>query len=506
MTVPYIMIIQSAYSDERLSERRLEISRHTSIVSLRYQTRKPTVHIVVNPDDPFVKERIEAFESTGCEVKPIYRPTWKLYKENWELPDGRKVVSRMDDDDVICKEFCDKTYISAPDSGECALIWPNGYVFWRETCFLLRHHGIQFVTIVTDRQTDPHQEQHWEYHRRWPSKIVSREVGWIWVRHGDAATSTIRKYRSKKLRGIDANRIPVNLRAILRAIAPSGKPSGNYAEHQSPAIAYVRRQNELNAVGNKLRILIAVTTCNLHGNQEIKSDLAKAVHSIRMNTASDILIVDDGSCSDHQQWVTDQAESLNLKCILRESNGGVSAAKNVCLQEFMNGQYDYCFLLDDDIEILSPQFESRYIDAMQQSGVGILSFNDPSYTATTPHGIGSLVATDHTCGCCVVVSRKCVEATGRYLELPGKWGSEHLEYYCRAARHGLTNGCDKFLDVENSVELISIASHASVYTAVQKRIMHHENLHVLLSDGLIWNCPPAETESFTQYQKMKPNA
>jgi hypothetical protein len=93
--------------------------------------------------------------------------------------------------------------------------------------------GNQFVSLVTDEQTDPHQEGHWKYHTTWQTKIVSSQPSWIWVRHGAASTSTLKKYRTKKLKGIDAIRIPINLRAIDRAIQPLGAASGNYHEHQN---------------------------------------------------------------------------------------------------------------------------------------------------------------------------------------------------------------------------------------------------------------------------------
>lgn len=244
----HIMIVQSAYTDERLSKSRLEIARHTAIASLAYQSVKPVIHIAVHPDDPYLSDRLEAFRSTGCEVKPLFRSEWKLYRENWELPDGRKIVSRMDDDDVICQEYCERTRAAAPESGEWNLIWPNGYVFWRETCFLLHHPGIQFVSLVTDHDKDPHQEQHWQYHKLWPTRVVSNAVGWIWVRHGDAATSTLPRYRKVKNGGIDAKRIPINLRAILRAIADSGTASGNYREHRNQQLLkHVLQQNEQHA-------------------------------------------------------------------------------------------------------------------------------------------------------------------------------------------------------------------------------------------------------------------
>jgi hypothetical protein len=242
--IPHIMIIQSAYTDPRLSERRLEITKHTCVNSLWFQIQKPVVHVAVNPNDPFLVQREAAFRSTNCEVKFLYRDSWKLYREDWELPEGRKIVSRMDDDDVIAQDFCCLTRNAAPESGEMNLIWPRGYVYWRQTPFLLTHKGIQFVTLVTDKMTDPHQEQHWQYHKRWPTRTVSYAPGWIWIRHGDAASSTLPRYRTKALKAIDSKRIPVNLRAILRAIADSGTASANYVEHRNHnQIKYVLEEN-----------------------------------------------------------------------------------------------------------------------------------------------------------------------------------------------------------------------------------------------------------------------
>ncbi len=244
----HIMIVQSAYTDERLSKSRLEIARHTAIASLAYQSGKPVIHIAVHPDDPHLSDRLEAFRSTGCEVKPLFRSEWKLYRENWELPDGRKIVSRMDDDDVICRDYCSEIQKAAPESGEWNLVFPVGYVFWHSTCYRLEHFGNQFVTLVTDEQTDPHQEGHWLYHKTWQTKIVSSLPSWIWVRHGDASTSTLAKYRKRKLNGIDAKRTPINLRAIERAIAPTGKASGNYHEHPHQSILRsVLKQNAIYA-------------------------------------------------------------------------------------------------------------------------------------------------------------------------------------------------------------------------------------------------------------------
>ena len=62
MTLPHFMLIQSAYTDAGLSARRLEITKHSCLPSLRYQSLKPIVHVAVNPADPLLAERRAVFE------------------------------------------------------------------------------------------------------------------------------------------------------------------------------------------------------------------------------------------------------------------------------------------------------------------------------------------------------------------------------------------------------------------------------------------------------------
>jgi hypothetical protein len=119
-------------------------------------------------------------------------------------------------------------------------------------------------------------------------------------------------------------------------------------------------------------------------------------------------------------------------------------------------------MLDDDVKVISDEFELTYTIAMERAGFGILSWNDPEWVGSTSEPDGELMASNHTCGCCVVVSRECVEATGFYDEMPGKWGLEHIAYYKRAAAKFAKPGV--YFDVPNSKDLLIIASHASVFT------------------------------------------
>ena len=231
MTSPHILCIMSHYTDPVLSLRRLEISRATLLPSLQAQTRKPTLHIVVSQHDPYLQERLAGYAETGCNRLFLYRDTWKLYGEDWQIPEGHCIVGRVDDDDVLRADFCAVTYHCGMVHKERAIIWPVGLVYWRGQMFRLEHKGNQYLTLSTSRGIDPHHKAHAVIQREWKSVRASLEPGWIWVRHGDAETSTLPKYRKAPASLQDIAMFTVDLAAVDAAIAPSGQASADYTEH-----------------------------------------------------------------------------------------------------------------------------------------------------------------------------------------------------------------------------------------------------------------------------------
>jgi hypothetical protein len=221
----------SHYTDPALSLRRLEISRATLLPSLAAQTRKPRLHIVVSQHDPYLRERLIEYDATGCEVFFLYRDTWRLYGENWQIPQTHCIVGRVDDDDVLRADFCAVVHACGMVHKERAIIWPVGLVYWRGQMFRLEHKGNQYLTLSTSRAIDPHHKAHAVIQREWKSVRASLEPGWIWVRHGDAETSTLPKYRATPAGAWRSDRWPVDLAAVDAAIAPSGQASADYREH-----------------------------------------------------------------------------------------------------------------------------------------------------------------------------------------------------------------------------------------------------------------------------------
>lgn len=232
------------------------------------------------------------------------------------------------------------------------------------------------------------------------------------------------------------------------------------------------------------RKLIAVTSCNLHGSEKIREDIRVALDSISEHCTSDVLVVDDGSPKEYQDYVRELCKKRGFRFVGIWNNGGVSHAKNLCLGEFVEQpQYEYLIMLDDDVKVISDEFESTYTTALQRSGVGILSWNDPAWVNSTSDRDGELMASNHTCGCCVVVSRECAKSTGFYQDMPGKWGLEHIDYYKRAAEKFGKPGV--FYDVPNSKDLLLLVSHESVFTHEEK-IQSLELNKAYLEEQRIW--------------------
>jgi glycosyltransferase involved in cell wall biosynthesis len=152
---------------------------------------------------------------------------------------------------------------------------------------------------------------------------------------------------------------------------------------------------------------------------------------------------------------------VNETLIFRSENGGYAKAKNDCIRHFLDGDWEYLILLDDDVEILSDLFCVRYVSRLDR--VPILSFNDAEFTKTEPRINNGLAETDHTCGVCVVMSRQTATRHPRLPVYAGKWGLHHTYYYSEVL------GQDgRYFDIEASDKVIRIASHASVYTEAEK--------------------------------------
>lgn len=135
------------------------------------------------------------------------------------------------------------------------------------------------------------------------------------------------------------------------------------------------------------------------------------------------------------------------------SNRGVAYAKNRLLEAMLADGADWLFLLEDDIEITSPDAISAYIDASRQTGVHHLSFaHHGDANASGPVAISSPIEFyPHSVGAWTLYTRQCLEAVGLFDEnFHNAW--EHVEHELRLVQHGFMPGAGahRFPDVEGS--------------------------------------------------------
>lgn len=211
------LIVQSAYRDAQLSEYRLRISEATSIPAIAAQTRQPKVKLAVYAFDPHKQQRIDAF-SAVCSHLEIVELDYAIsertvYSVDWQLPDGRNLVSRMDDDDVIARDFCEITRLSADHCvyETAVLDWPAGYVWHKGKLHRMRVPGNQFISTVADAGRNPHMRPHRSLQAAWPSVTVEQSRGWVWVRHGQTITDTRPKYLAQSGGSPNLRRWPMDI-------------------------------------------------------------------------------------------------------------------------------------------------------------------------------------------------------------------------------------------------------------------------------------------------------
>jgi hypothetical protein len=194
----HYLLIQSAYDTPELSSQRLDVTEATIIPSLTAQTAKVKLVVSINESDPFLLDRQALFDSTGHDVSYVE-------KGEWDLPVGpRNLVGRIDDDDVIPMDFLKLSREMATFCAEKgALIWPNGYIFYKGKFYRWHWPGNQFIALVSRDGSQPYAAHHQSYLDAWPVVIAENSRGWVWIRHDSAITGTRRKYLKKS--GGDVN-------------------------------------------------------------------------------------------------------------------------------------------------------------------------------------------------------------------------------------------------------------------------------------------------------------
>ena len=218
------VLVQSAYDNAEKSMERLELTKKHLIPSLVAQTVQPKVAVSVWPYDPFIDERIKAWEESGIDVRFVERYESSMPVsyfnledgEDWGLPVGPRVAAtRIDDDDIIPIDYIQVTQqrINRLAINRVLITWPKGYSWWEGRLWRANTKTVpnMFCTVVSCSGYHPHMIREFLLKRHFPVVFASQARGWCWYRHSGSVVGEGRVYGTKIASPPSPNRWAVRL-------------------------------------------------------------------------------------------------------------------------------------------------------------------------------------------------------------------------------------------------------------------------------------------------------
>lgn len=193
---------------------------------------------------------------------------------------------------------------------------------------------------------------------------------------------------------------------------------------------------------------------------------------LRTTFPGNIYVIDDGSTTKiHLIWIRSLIDS-RLHIIERETNGGISKAKNTCLRMLMQDQCDIMFLADDDTIYTCQDWYTPYIGAINATGYEHWMFFEDDFVKMYPSFIKIPRVTNgyaytqynHHTGQLLILTRKVVDIIGYFKIFPAKYGYEHAHYTNRIVRANLAPG---HIDILDSSKLLRGRNDAPSLTPEQ---------------------------------------
>ena len=163
---------------------------------------------------------------------------------------------------------------------------------------------------------------------------------------------------------------------------------------------------------------------------------------VKHSKAYDLIFVNDGSVYEkHSIFLENLVKDSDRDLVLiSQKNFGVAIAKNTCIKHFIKNNYDFGFLVDDDLFYTRDIFK-KYLEGYKRTGIHHFSlFVDAvrnKQHSLTFNGF-NLIETEYINGCFLTITRPLIYKIGGFKILPYKFGHEHSDFSIRARRSGLT--------------------------------------------------------------------
>jgi hypothetical protein len=164
------------------NRRRIDLLRGITARSLAAQGTDWTWIVYVNPADPLLDERMDAFRSAGAPVIPIQGGPENVI--DWA---GPVLTTRIDDDDAFAPDaFHRLHHVAASLTETRVLMFPFGYRTYQGRYDSIRHRKNAWSSVyATGEQVHAKSVQHQRIRQLAPVIEVDTRPAWLWVRHPD---------------------------------------------------------------------------------------------------------------------------------------------------------------------------------------------------------------------------------------------------------------------------------------------------------------------------------
>jgi ADP-heptose:LPS heptosyltransferase/GT2 family glycosyltransferase len=143
----------------------------------------------------------------------------------------------------------------------------------------------------------------------------------------------------------------------------------------------------------------------------------KAIASIRSFHDYELFVVDNESTDGTQEWLKENG----IEFVSKKTS--VAAAQNIGIQKFLEGQYDYFMLLNNDVVLRFDTIERLIEDSKRTGAWAVMSSEVPGaqpwtidYTKSMSQRVEEIIDIPTGSYSCTLFTRECIEKTGFFDE------------------------------------------------------------------------------------------
>jgi hypothetical protein len=217
----------------------------------------------------------------------------------------------------------------------------------------------------------------------------------------------------------------------------------------------------------KPKIGIAISTYANENTKDIRIEIIKKSLDSYKNVNIPIILVNDGSTNKKHIELINSYDYI--KVINNPINGSVAMAKNIAIRYFDENDFDFCIMMDDDMEIIDKKFYEYYYEAYKKSGVHHLCYqvqvHHPNAHVEKVNDF-SLSKSDRTNGCLYTITKEMIKELGYLKILKYKYGHAHTGYTLRSIKFGYASG---FFDIVDSSKYLRLIPESNVNSSVDEK-------------------------------------